>query len=183
MPKTTPKYPRVAVFGGSNPRPGDPVYEEAYRLGKMLGEAGYTALTGGYMGTMEAISKGASEAGAHVIGVTCDEIESWRKVPLNPFVIEEVRVPTLRDRIYALIQGSDACLALPGGPGTLAEVALTWNHLVIQAIPPRPLILIGSGWKATIDIFYQEMALAIPAAQRKWLLFAEDAASAIKLLS
>jgi uncharacterized protein (TIGR00725 family) len=152
-------------------------------LGQLLGEAGYIVLTGGYMGTMEAVSRGASETGVHVIGVTCSEIESWRKAALNPYVIEELRVLTLRERIYALIEGSDACLALPGGPGTLAEIALTWNHLVIQAIQPRPLILIGEGWRATFDILFQEMDAFIPAYQRKWILFAQDAASAVELLS
>ncbi len=174
---------RVAVFGGSSPKPGDPPYEEALHLGQLLGQAGYTVLTGGYIGTMEAVSRGAAEAGVHVIGVTCEEIENFRPGGINPWAKEEVRLPTLRDRIYALIEGSDACLALPGGPGTLAEVAVTWNHLVIEAIHPRPLILIGPGWRETFDTFFKVMDRYIPASQRRWLLFAEDAASAVQLLS
>ena len=108
---------RITVFGGSQPRPGDPAYQEALRLGQLLGQAGYAVLTGGYIGTMEAVSRGASENGGHVIGVTCDEIESWRPVKPNPWVQEELRFPTLRQRLYALIDECHAALALPGGIG------------------------------------------------------------------
>ncbi len=66
---------RVAVFGGSAPQPGQPAYLEAQHLGEMLAKAGHEVVTGGYMGVMEAVSRGAAEAGGHVIGVTCKEIE------------------------------------------------------------------------------------------------------------
>ena len=71
---------RITVFGGSKPRPSQPAYQEALLLGQLLGSQGYTVLTGGYIGTMEAVSRGAAESGGHVIGVTCDEIERWRPV-------------------------------------------------------------------------------------------------------
>ena len=66
---------RISVFGGSSPKPGEIAYEQALLLGKLIGEAGYIVLTGGYIGTMEAVSRGTAEAGGHVIGVTCDQIE------------------------------------------------------------------------------------------------------------
>lgn len=53
----------ITVFGGAQPQTGTPAYQEAYLLGKILAGAGHTVLTGGYMGTMEAISRGAAEAG------------------------------------------------------------------------------------------------------------------------
>ncbi|NMB89227.1 MAG: DNA-binding protein, partial [Chloroflexi bacterium] len=81
----------VTVFGGARPRPGDPAYDDAFRLGALLGQAGHTVLTGGYMGTMEAVSHGASQAGAHVIGVTCEELERWRSSRPNPWVSEVCR--------------------------------------------------------------------------------------------
>ena len=80
---------RISVFGGSNPKPGSEAYQDAYELGTLLGQAGLTVLTGGYMGTMEATSRGANEAGGHVIGVTCDEIETFRPVGPNPWITEE----------------------------------------------------------------------------------------------
>jgi uncharacterized protein (TIGR00725 family) len=62
---------KVSVFGGSQPREGDAAYAEAMELGRLLAERGHIVLTGGYIGTMEAVSRGARQAGGHVIGVTC----------------------------------------------------------------------------------------------------------------
>ena len=119
---------RVSVFGGTHTRPGDKDYDEAVRLGRLLGERGCTVITGGYIGVMEAVSRGAAEAGAHVIGVTCDEIERFRPGKPNAWVKEEQRFPDLVQRLNALIEGCDAAIALPGGVGTLAEIMTTWNH-------------------------------------------------------
>ncbi|HEX9091498.1 MAG TPA: LOG family protein, partial [Anaerolineales bacterium] len=105
---------RITIFGGSQPKPGEPVYQDALHLGNLLARAGYTILNGGYIGTMEAVSRGAAEAGGHVIGVTCDEIETWRPVKANTWVSEDWHFATLRERIFTLIENADAYLALPG---------------------------------------------------------------------
>ena len=165
---------RITVFGGSKPKPGEADYNQALLLGKLLGESGFTVLTGGYIGTMEAVSRGAAESGGHVIGVTCDEIESWRPVGPNPWVIEERRFATLRQRMFFLIEECEAALALPGGSGTLAEISLMWNHLLTGVIPPYPLILIGKGWRETFAQFFRSFDHYIPDDQRAWLSFAMD---------
>jgi uncharacterized protein (TIGR00730 family) len=172
----------VTVFGGASPKAGDVAYEEALYLGSLLGSSGYTVLTGGYIGTMEAVSRGAAEAGAHVVGITCDEIEHWRPVQRNPWVKEERKFPTLRQRLFALIEGCDAALALPGGPGTLAEVSIMWNHLLTDAIRPRPLVLIGQGWRETLDQFFHSFDGYVPERQRTWLSFAANATEAVEFL-
>src|SRR5512146_2733274 len=93
----------VTVFGAGAPRPGSGVYSEAVTMGRLLAEAGFVVATGGYGGVMEGASRGACEAGGHVIGVTCDRIEQYRHVKTNQWVREEVRFPLLRDRMYHLI--------------------------------------------------------------------------------
>ena len=174
---------KTTVFGGSAPNPGTPAYQEAYTLGKLLAERGHSVMTGGYIGTMEAVSRGASEAGGHVIGVTCDEIENWRDVRPNQWVKEEWRYTTLKQRLNALIEKCDAAFALPGGPGTLTEIMLMWNQLIIEAIPPRPLVLIGKGWQTVLDqAFFTELSDYVPETQRKHLQFAPDVHSAVKML-
>ncbi|NPV56306.1 MAG: hypothetical protein HPY76_06515, partial [Anaerolineae bacterium] len=114
----------VTIFGGAAPKPGEPAYLEAERLGRLLAQQGDTVLTGGYIGTMEAASKGAADADGHVIGVTCEEIESWRLVAPNAWVTEERRFEKLSDRLQELVLACDAAIALPGGVGTLAEIAM-----------------------------------------------------------
>ena len=173
---------RISVFGGSQPREGDPAYTEALDLGRLLAERGHTVLTGGYIGVMEAVSRGAQEAGGHVIGVTCEDIEAWRPVKPNSWVMEEVRKKTLIDRLHALIHESDAALALPGGAGTLTEIALMWNLMIVESLHRRPLILVGGGWQSTFDQFFREFDSYTNARQRDILHFAKDVHAALKML-
>ena len=173
---------RISVFGGSSPKPGEAAYDQAYQLGKLIGEAGFTVLTGGYIGTMEAVSRGTAEAGGKVVGVTCDQIEAWRPVAPNAWVQEQLRFATLRERLYALIDGCDAALVLPGGIGTLAELAVMWSQLQTRAITPRRLILIGPGWQAVVKQLIYQFKDYIPPAHRQLIEFAPDVTKAFKML-
>jgi len=173
---------KVSVFGGSQPKEGSQAYAEAQELGKLLAERGHTVLTGGYTGTMEAVSRGASEAGGRVIGVTCEDIEHWRPLGANEWVREEWRKKTLIERLTALITECDAALALPGGPGTLTEISLTWNLMIIDSLDRRPLILIGSGWQDVLDQVYKSFDGYISAQQKALVQFAPDVSSAAELL-
>lgn len=172
----------ITIFGGAQPQPGTPAYEEAYLLGKLLAEAGHAVLTGGYMGTMEAVSKGASEAGGHVIGVTCEEIENWRPIGANRWVKEERRTKTLMERLGALITGCDAAVALPGGPGTLTEISLMWNLMIVESLRRRPLALVGDGWQSVFDQFFRAFSTYTPRNPEEGLLFAKDVETAVKLI-
>jgi uncharacterized protein (TIGR00725 family) len=173
----------ITVFGGAQPKEGSSAYEEARLLGKNLAEHGHAVLTGGYMGTMEAVSRGASEAGGHVIGVTCMDIEAWRDTKPNRWVKEERRQKSLIDRLNGLITGCDIAIALPGGAGTLAEISLMWNLMIVESLPPRPLILIGSGWQSTFDQFFKEFNTYMPVHQRELLYFAEDVKTAVEKIN
>ncbi len=173
---------KVSVFGGSKPKADSPAYAAAHQLGNLLARRGHTVLTGGYIGTMEAVSRGAAEAGGHVIGVTCAEIEHWRAVEANAWVAEEWKRDSLMERLQTLIQECDAALALPGGPGTLTEISLCWNLMIIATLPPRPLILIGDGWQTVFDQVFQTFDVYISPVQRELLQFTPDGASAIELL-
>ena len=170
---------KVTVFGGTLPKPGEHDYLEAVRIGSLLARSGHIVITGGYMGTMEAVSKGAAEAGGHVIGVTCEEIERWRSSKANPWVKEEWRCVTLPERMIAMMDACDAAIVLPGGIGTLAEVTLLWNRMVIQAIPPRPLILIGSNWEASFKSLFQASGSYFPENIRAMLQFVPSIDAAI----
>lgn len=173
----------VTVFGGSSPKPGGSAYEDARHLGYLLGTAGYTVLTGGYIGTMEAVSRGAAEAGSNVIGVTCDEIEAWRPVSANQWVKQEMRFGSLRERLFALIDNCDAAIALPGGPGTLTEISLMWNQMITGSLPRRPLILVGEGWKQIFATFFHIQGDYVPAVQREMLEFSSNVEQVISRLT
>jgi uncharacterized protein (TIGR00730 family) len=174
---------RITVFGGSSPKPGEKAYLEAYRLGELIGGAGHTVLTGGYMGTMEAVSRGAFESGGKVIGVTCDQIEVWRPQPPNGWIQEEMRFPTLRERLYALIENSDSVLVLPGGVGTLAELAVMWSQMQTRATRPRPMILVGEAWRDIFNDLIEKFGSYIPETSRDLIEFAPDVETAFQMLA
>jgi hypothetical protein len=173
----------ITVFGSASPLDGEPAYEDARQFGEQLAHAGHVVLTGGYMGTMEAVSRGAVEAGGYTVGVTCDQIERWRNAKANAWVKEERRFESLHERLYCLIESCDAAMALPGGVGTLAEIAVMWSQMQTQALPERPLILIGSGWRKIFDTLFNEMKSNILASHRDLLHFAKNADEAISMLA
>ena len=173
---------KISVFGGAQPKEGEAAYTEAMELGKLLAERGHIVLTGGYIGTMEAVSRGAHEAGGHVIGVTCAEIERWRGVGANRWVKEEWKKDTLVERLHTLIHESDAAFALPGGAGTLTEISLLWNLMIVESLHRRPLILIGRGWQSTFHQFFREFDSYMTAPQREILKFANDVQTAVDQL-
>lgn len=172
----------VSVFGGSAAKQGTTAYVQAEALGHHLGKAGLCVATGGYIGTMEAVSKGASLAGGHVIGVTCDQIEEWRPILPNKWVHEEMRLPTLRERVYRLIEIGQALVALPGGLGTLSEISLAWSLMQTAEIAPRPFILVGELWQRTIRTFIDEAQGFLAPTHIELLTFKHDVREAVELL-
>lgn len=174
---------KISVFGSSLPNPNEQPYKEGLTLGKHLGEAKFTVLTGGYLGIMEAVSRGAAEAGGEVIGVTCEEIETWRPIKANQWVQKERRFKTIYERLHALVKECDAAIALPGGPGTLTEISLTWTLMQTQSIPLKPLILIGQEWRSVFEKLFEANHSYISETSLNMLHFAKDADAAIDLLN
>lgn len=86
------------------------------------------------------------------------------------------------ERLGALITSADAALALPGGPGTLTEISLMWNLMIIGALERRPLILVGDSWRLVFDSFFQHLGAYSPPNQRGLLRFAPDPAAAVAVL-
>jgi uncharacterized protein (TIGR00730 family) len=158
LPPPVAQRPVIAVFGSSAPQAGSFAYEEARTVGRLLAEANCAVATGGYSGTMSAVSQGAAEAGGHVIGVTCDQIEQFRPLGPNGWVMQEIRYGTLQERLLHLVQKNAGMIVLPGGIGTLSEMALAWSLMQVGEIGQRPLVLLGSTWRETI-ISFNEMGV------------------------
>lgn len=167
----------ITVFGSSVPQPGSEPFEAARRAGRLLAEAGYAVASGGYSGTMTAVSQGAAEAGGHVIGVTCDQIERYRLLPPNRWIKEEIRYPTLRERLLHLVSENVGMITLPGGIGTLSEMALAWSFLQVGVIEQRPFAMVGEMWPNTIHTFYEP--LYIEQMYMDMLYFAESVDTAV----
>ena len=143
------QVPRIAVYGSSTVHEADPAYALSVELGRELARAGATVMTGGYSGIMEACSRGACEAGGHVVGVTVDLFEA--RGPANRWVRERVHTADLFERLRVLVSTADGFVVVPGSIGTLTELFLTWTLLATSGRPPAPLVLLGSHWESWLD--------------------------------
>jgi uncharacterized protein (TIGR00730 family) len=146
----------IAVFGSSRREADSLHYREAYDLGRILARAGYAVLSGGYHGSMEAVSRGAREAGGRVIGVTCALFDP---LPPNPWLSEEIKAATLLARLGIMMERSDGFVALRGGIGTLAEVTLAWSLLQTRTLDGKPLVLLGPDWPPILETFREHTDL------------------------
>lgn len=140
----------ITVFGTRHSRVGDPDYDNAQKLGRLLAEAGFGVTSGGYGGAMEAVSRGAHEVGGHTRGIT---MSIFDPLPANAYLVEEQKVLNFFLRLERLIFDSDAYIVLNGGIGTITELGLTWSLLQTHGVPPRPLVLIGEHWAALMEAF------------------------------
>ena len=138
----------VTVFGSSRPREGDADYEDARILGRSLAKHGFSVCSGGYAGVMEAVSRGAKEAGGKTVGVTAD---FFTNAKLNAWVDEEVRMKTWEERLFELIRRADAFVACKGGTGTLVELAVVWEMLNKKVMPGKPFAVLGNFWEPVLD--------------------------------
>ncbi len=174
---------KISVFGSSSPKPEDPVYLEGLALGNLLGQAKHIVMTGGYTGIMEAVSRGAAESGGTVIGVTCEQIEVWRPISANQWVQKELRFESFYERMLTLVKDCDAAIALPGGPGTLAEISFCWTLMQTEAIKQKPLILVGKEWRSVFSRFFESSEAYIAKSSVKLLYFVDDVQEAFDLLT
>src|SRR3981189_447084 len=138
----------VTVFGSSRPREGDADYEEARILGRALAKHGFSVCSGGYGGVMEAVSRGAKEAGGKTVGVTAD---FFKAAKLNPWIDVEVRMKTWEERLFELIRRADAFVACKGGTGTHVELAVVWEMLNKSVMTGKPFAVLGDFWTPVLD--------------------------------
>jgi uncharacterized protein (TIGR00730 family) len=140
----------ISVFGTARAREGEPVFALAEQLGRGLAQAGFAVANGGYGGTMLATAKGAREAGGPVIGVTCS---AFKNSVANEFVSEQVTTASLDERLETLVRLGMGYVVLPGGTGTLLELAKVWELKNKRFFDrPRPIVLLGDFWRPLVDL-------------------------------
>src|SRR5580765_3806638 len=146
----------VTIFGGSKCVEQDPEYGQARRAGTLLAEAGFTICTGGYLGVMEAASRGAHEAGGRVLGIVMNQF----KTEPNRYLTEKVATPHFYERLQRLITRSVGFVALRGGMGTVTELSLVWNKIQTRVIGPRPLVLLGECWPPIVREWQKHLVVS-----------------------
>jgi len=137
----------ITSFGSGFTSPSDPLYGEIFKIGKIIAQNDWTVCSGGYFGTMEAISKGAKSEGGKTIGIT---VKEWESKP-NNFIDEEVKMPNPMERLIELIGIADSYIIFRGGSGTLVEISTALELMNKKIIPEKPMIFYSEFWKNVID--------------------------------
>ncbi len=170
--------PAVTIFGSARTEPGTTYYEMARKMGAAIAEIGFTVMTGGGPGIMEAGNRGAHEAGGRSIGVN---IELPFEQHVNPYVDRSVTMRYFFTRKTILIKYSYAFVVLPGGAGTLDEMFETMTLIQTGKIRNFPIILMGKDyWQPLMDfVYHMADSGTISPSDPDLIFFTDDVADAI----
>lgn len=141
--------PSVTIYGSSKVAQNDPVSLQATEIGRRLAKRGFSVVTGGGPGVMEAANKGAMEGGGLSVGLS---IDLTNEQPSNKYTNLSLRFHYFFVRKVMLVKYASAFILMPGGWGTFDELFETLNLIQTQKIRPFPTILVGRDyWKGLVD--------------------------------
>src|SRR3954470_829445 len=139
----------VAIFGSARTAPDHPEYARARELARRLGEAGFSIITGGGPGAMQAANEGAQQAGAQSIGL---DIELPHEQAMNPYVDLGLTLHYFFTRKVLFVRYSSAFIGFPGGFGTMDELFEVLTLRQTGKIQAFPVILVGTEyWRGLFE--------------------------------
>jgi uncharacterized protein (TIGR00725 family) len=144
----------IGVMGSARLAEGDAWWEYAYQLGELLARQGCIVVTGGYGGLMSAVSRGAHSAGGRVVGLP---MQHWSTITPNAWNAD-LRWSSDYGTRFNHILRCEALIALPGGVGTLSEIALVWAANQTEG-RPLPLILLGDCWPPIVEAIREHLVV------------------------
>ena len=141
--------PAVSVYGSARVKEGDELYKQTQEIARGLGQLGFSIITGGGPGVMEAANRGASEAGVTSVGLN---IELPEQQSANAYVTHSVTFHHFFVRKIMLVKYAAAFVIMPGGLGTLDEVTELLTLMQTHKIKPFPVVLFdGQYWEGFLD--------------------------------
>ncbi len=143
----------VTVFGSARIKSKDPLYNDAYELGKSLSNIGYNVFTGGGPGIMSAANKGAYEGKSKSIGLN---IELPQEQFSNPYLDENITFDYFFSRKVMLVKYSSACVYFPGGYGTADELMEVLTLMQTNKMKKVPIILYDSKFWASLLLWIEQ---------------------------
>jgi len=146
----------VTVYGSARFKEGHLYYELARSIGKALAENGFTVMTGGGPGVMEAANRGAKEGGGTSLG--CNIVLPFEQ-QLNQFVDQKVEFEFFFTRKVILRKNSVAYVLMPGGFGTMDEIFEVLTLIQTGKLPQRPVVCMGTDYWKHLGTFLRETML------------------------
>ena len=145
----------VSIFGSARSKPGDPFYAETEKLAALLAKEGYTVITGGGPGLMEAANKGAFKAGGESVGL---HIELPAEQKPNKYLSTRLNFRYFFVRKLMFVKYAMAYVVMPGGMGTIDELSEAFVLSQTNRIRPFPIILYNSDfWNGFLDWIMDKM--------------------------
>jgi uncharacterized protein (TIGR00730 family) len=144
----------IGVLGSARLTENDNWWIHAHKLGMLLAEAGFVIVTGGYGGLMAAVSRGAHEKGGRVIGLP---MQHWAGIQPNPWNADLRWSVNYGTRLNHFLH-CEAVIALPGGVGTLSEMAIVWAASQTER-RSLPLVLLGDCWPPVIKSIREHLVV------------------------
>src|SRR5690349_14577641 len=148
----------VTVYGSARFKEAHPYYELARSMARSLAENGFTVMTGGGPGVMEAANRGAREGGGVSLG--CNIILPFEQ-KLNPYVDTKVEFEFFFTRKVILRKNSVAYVLMPGGFGTMDEIFEVLTLIQTGKLPARPVVCMGSDYWKHLGTFLRETMLHV----------------------
>lgn len=142
----------ITSFGTAFIDQSEPLYAEIVEIGRHIADSGYSVCSGGYSGSMEAISKGAISAGGYTVGIGVKGNNSQPNEYLKEFIFAE----NLMERILLLINKADSYVIFRGGTGTLLEISATLELMNKKAMAEKKMIFYSDFWGSMIEILKQD---------------------------
>lgn len=150
-------YPAVTVFGSASISEQSPVYKLGREVGRLLAESGFTVITGGGPGAMEAANRGAFEAGGKSVGLC---IQLPKEQSANPYTNVKLNFRYFFVRKVMFVKYAMAYIILPGGFGTMDELFEALTLIQTHRIKPFPVILLGKEyWKDLVTWIKKTMLM------------------------
>lgn len=176
--------PTVAVFGASWAAPGSPLYSMSVDLGSALAAAGCDVISGGYLGTMEGVSRGAAAGGGSATGVLVPNLFPGRDARGNDYLTRRIDAPSLLVRIDTILNEAPKFLiALPGTLGTATEIFCAWNNAMLcplrGATPPR-ILCFRDPWEKVLSGVLAGLSLGDDVA--KYIVYVDNVEECVREL-
>jgi len=141
--------PAVSVYGSAQLKPEDELYKKTEEIAYRLGEMGFSIITGGGPGVMEAANKGALRAGVKSIGLN---IKLPKEQKGNIYTTQSLTFNHFFVRKVMLVKYASAFIIMPGGLGTLDELTEILTLMQTYKIKPFPIVLFdGKYWKGFLE--------------------------------
>jgi len=174
--------PAIACFGSARTKPDDPYYAKGQQLGRGLVDAGFAVITGGGPGAMEAVNKGASEAGGVSVGLG---IELPFEQGVNEYVNIGINFRYFFARKTMFVKYSQGFVVMPGGLGTFDELFEAMTLAQTRKVTGFPVVLVGTEYWSGLLAWLRDTVLAdgkISEADLDMLTLTDDIDEAVSIM-